>query len=150
MPRFTILLHSTEGTPNWRQPASQGSLVAFGPSHWDWLFETEDPSDTEHSLLTWATDPLDNETLTRESLETPAVQLPNHKRLYLNFEGELTGDRGSVRQVTTGEFKLVTQSQQLFEVELACERIGAVDVAPGLKAQFCRMMQGWRLQITAG
>ena len=45
-------------------------------------------------------------TVTRQRVES----LPNHRRAYLDYEGPISGDRGSVRRVAAGMFELLHES----------------------------------------
>ncbi|MEL6109882.1 MAG: hypothetical protein AAFU85_28055 [Planctomycetota bacterium] len=152
MPRFTILLHQTETTPDWRA-ADSPSNVASGNQHWDWLFETdeEDADDDAWSLLTWATDPLEPDWLERTARTTPsiaAMRLPNHRRRYLHFEGELSDGRGSVRRVALGEYSLIAKTADDFRVRLkSVTPHGAKSLTPCV--HFRRAESLWRLEIDA-
>jgi hypothetical protein len=81
MPQFVILRHETP-------PAS------LQPSHWDLLLEHGAALKT-WSFTDWPT--LDN--------TISAEQKPDHRRVYLTYEGELTGNRGSVARKAWGEFR---------------------------------------------
>ncbi len=62
--------------------------------HWDLLVEVP----AREGLPTWR--------LARNPVEVggqiPAQRLPDHRRLYLDYEGEIAGGRGSVRRVDRG------------------------------------------------
>jgi len=60
--------------------------------HFDLMFETAPAS----ALATWRSPrwPIDG--------PTQLIRLGEHRREYLEYEGPLTGERGSVRRVTTG------------------------------------------------
>lgn len=73
--RFTILAHD------------------FPFEHWDLLLETED------QLKTWR---LQNPP--RSGLPVGACPLPDHRRLYLDYEGPVSGNRGRVARWETGCF----------------------------------------------
>jgi len=64
--------------------------------HFDLMFETAPGS----RLATWRCDrwPIDR--------ETPVTKLDDHRPAYLEYEGPVSGDRGSVRRVTSGYHKL--------------------------------------------
>lgn len=161
LPRFTILLHVTETTPGWRtdghadqrteqQTASPANDVAIGKCHWDWLFETEPDGNDENarSLLTWATDPLAEEGLDWTPRSAPAIQLPNHRRRYLDYEGELSGGRGSVCRIASGEYSVLTQTADEFEARIE----SAVPDLPKPSSRGVRFRQTdtlWRLQVDA-
>lgn len=66
----------------------------FGkPSHWDLLLEDGD------ALLAWSF-----EALPAAGEPIAALKLPDHRRMYLDYEGPLTGDRGEVRRADGGDF----------------------------------------------
>jgi len=83
-----------------------------GASHFDWLSESIAPagnqasggvaqaSDDERSLIAFRASQSVAALQPGQSLLVD--QLPNHRRLYLDFEGPISGDRGSVRRVNTG------------------------------------------------
>lgn len=63
--------------------------------HWDLMFENEE------SLTTWALPPQ----TPGEAFVCPAEPLPDHRLAYLEYEGPVSGNRGSVRQVDAGNFE---------------------------------------------
>lgn len=78
MRRFAILEHRWEGV------------------HWDFLVE-DGPA-----LRTWAIDsPI------VEDADLPARALPAHRRVYLEYEGEISGGRGVVRRWDEGTCEVV-------------------------------------------
>jgi hypothetical protein len=79
MPRFAILEHDHPVT------------------HWDLFLESEG------TLRTWRL-------YERPVPNTPirAEPAPDHRVLYLTYQGPVSGDRGTVSQWTTGEFEWVT------------------------------------------
>jgi hypothetical protein len=93
----------------------------YGEPHFDLMFETS----TGSELLTWRSP---------EWPPTPTTRmtyLAAHRREYLDYEGPVSGDRGSVRRIHQGEHvvqrndpaKLVTQLQDGSVLELS--KIGA-------------------------
>ncbi len=83
MPRFVILHHvMPSGSPR--------------ASHWDWMFEREGV------LATWAV-----ESLPRPA-STAARRLPDHRLEYLQYEGPIHGDRGTVHRVDEGTYDPMT------------------------------------------
>jgi len=94
MPRFVLLLHDCPGD----KPR---------PTHCDLMFETGE------SLATWALSMLPQDW--RGLMDAPQIQLalsnqvaaerlPNHRKAYLEYEGPVSGDRGSVRRLDTGTY----------------------------------------------
>jgi hypothetical protein len=81
-------------------------------SHWDLLLEQPNPENTE--LLTFeVSEPPQNWEKT-----TSAKQLPDHRPLYLTFEGPISGNRGTVSQVLNGAVQWVTFSKELLVLNL--------------------------------
>jgi hypothetical protein len=75
MPRFVLLEHRWQGI------------------HWDLMLERDT------SLRTWAIDaPIG------VGIDLPARSLPDHRRLYLDYEGEVSGGRGTVRRLDQGTY----------------------------------------------
>jgi hypothetical protein len=68
-------------------------------SHWDLMLEVH----PELPLLTWALDELP-----RDGQSVRGIALEAHRRLYLEFEGEISGDRGIVWRWDEGEYDLST------------------------------------------
>ena len=94
MPRFVILFHQT-GTNLGR------------PSHWDFLLENGP------TLMAWA---LSAEPAACQPVE--ALALPEHRRHYLDYEGPLSADRGTVRRWDLGTFVWLQRSAQLVRIQL--------------------------------
>jgi hypothetical protein len=94
MPRFVVLHHET--------PADHERT-----SHWDLMLESDGV------LQTWA---LDRPPKTGESI--PAEPLPDHRLAYLEYEGEVSGDRGRVSQWDSGVYEFVEDSDELIVVRL--------------------------------
>ena len=86
MPRFVVLLHET--------PAgfSRGT-------HFDLMLERGDV------LWTWALDQLPSVNVT-----TTAERLLDHRPVYLDYEGEVAGQRGQIRRVDAGFYELLVES----------------------------------------
>lgn len=76
MPRFALLEHQRDGV------------------HWDFLLDVGDV------LRTWA---IDAPIVPGTTL--PARALDDHRRIYLDYEGEIAGGRGSVRRVDRGVYE---------------------------------------------
>jgi hypothetical protein len=78
--------------------------------HWDLLIEQP----AHDSLLTWRllANPLANDSV-------PAQSIGRHRRVYLDFEGEIAGGRGSVRRIDRGAAILHEDSAGAATVELS-------------------------------
>ena len=79
MHRFVILHHQL--------PADE---------HWDVMLETDS------TLITWSIQP---QSLTGSPFVCPATRLPDHRKHYLDYEGEITGNRGTVSRIDTGTYQ---------------------------------------------
>ena len=64
--------------------------------HWDFMFENGDV------LLTWRLDRIPS-----EGCEFDVIGLLDHRKAYLDYEGPISGNRGSVSRVDRGDFELV-------------------------------------------
>ncbi len=67
------------------------------PSHYDWMLEL--PIDREHRLITFRTRRR-IDALARAELDLP--RLPDHRARYLDYEGPIDNERGSVRRIAAG------------------------------------------------
>ncbi|WP_345325811.1 hypothetical protein [Novipirellula rosea] len=103
-PRFVILRH-TPGSEGTRSQAPSEPV----PTHYDWMFEVDGV------LKTWATEPLET---FQEGISTKVEKLADHRVHYLDFQGDIGGDRGEVRQVITGHFRMVEIDTELFVAEI--------------------------------
>lgn len=81
MPRFVILQHENPS--------------ASPPVHWDFMLESNT------GLRTWA---LESEPIAGRQIV--ANQLPDHRLAYLDYEGPISQNRGSVTQWDAGEYEL--------------------------------------------
>jgi len=93
--RYVILRHQTP--PGYKRPL-----------HWDLMLEQNG------ALQTWA---LTAEPVAGASIE--AAQLADHRLTYLDYEGEVSGGRGSVSRVDAGRFVWLMQRGNLLQVELS-------------------------------
>ncbi len=94
MPRFVVLIHD--------DPVL----------HWDFMLEKE------ALLRTWR--------LARPPDETGAIdaeQLADHRLAYLDYEGPVSGDRGTVHRFDRGEYTVIEESGDHVVVELSGSRL---------------------------
>lgn len=103
MPRFVILEHHHQGV------------------HWDFMLEAGE------SLRTWrlAAAPVSDAAIA-------ATPLPDHRRMYLDYEGEISGGRGHVTRWDWGEFDWVIAEPSCVAVSLRGRRLaGCVHLRGG-------------------
>ncbi|SFH55451.1 DNA polymerase ligase N-terminal domain-containing protein [Planctomicrobium piriforme] len=94
MPRFVILIH------DWPQ------------LHWDLMLEGE------KALETWRLSQEPN-----VGVEIAAERLPDHRLAYLDYEGPVSGNRGSVKRWDGGEFELTGQTPEKLTFRLSGARV---------------------------
>jgi hypothetical protein len=70
--------------------------------HWDVMLETDT------ALTTWSIPP---QSEIGESFVCSATRLPDHRKHYLDYEGEVTGNRGSVVRIETGIYEQQSPEQ---------------------------------------
>jgi hypothetical protein len=97
MPRFVILEHD--------HPRGR---------HFDFMLEFGDV------LKTWAI----GETPSI-GVEQIAERLPDHRSAYLDYEGPVSGDRGTVAQWDHGEYRIIEQTEKRILVDLQGKKITA-------------------------
>ncbi len=92
--RFVLLEHAWEGV------------------HWDFMLEAGG------GLRTWAIDaPI------IPGVDLPARLLPDHRLDYLDYEGPISGDRGSVRRVALGTFRTIVWGADQIRVRLEGDQL---------------------------
>ena len=94
MARFVILEHSYQGV------------------HWDFML------DTGTALRTWRLDKPPE-----ENCEIAAIALPDHRRTYLDYEGEVSGGRGHVVRWDAGEFEWLTDQPDFLSITIRGNRV---------------------------
>ncbi|HEY2761859.1 MAG TPA: DNA polymerase ligase N-terminal domain-containing protein [Pirellulales bacterium] len=98
MPRFVILCHE--------MPGSQRGL------HWDFMLEQGE------MLRTWA---LHEEPIS--GAEIRAEVLADHRALYLDYEGPISGERGTVSRWDRGQYEVRRSTPESVVVELRGDRL---------------------------
>lgn len=93
MPRFVLLAHD--------HPSP----------HFDLMLEAGT------GLRTWRLD----QQLTKQSSQR-ATPLADHRLAYLDYEGPVSGGRGSVQRVERGEFSILSEAADVLEVHLQGEQ----------------------------
>jgi hypothetical protein len=92
MPRFVLLRHT----------CPHGYVK---PSHWDFMLEADD------QLMTWELRELPAAWGGSGGATTNVIRLPDHRLAYLDYEGTVSGDRGSVHRIASGTFEMVEHTE---------------------------------------
>ncbi len=82
--------------------------------HWDLMLERDE------ALLTWQ---LPREPVDESSLPIRAEKLGDHRKAYLDYEGPVSGGRGSVRRVDAGTFEFEVATPDGYEIRLGGRRL---------------------------
>jgi len=82
-----------------------------GTSHWDWMIQRR--ADSDSPLLTFRVDTPTNP-FSLAAFE--AGVLPDHRSLYLDYEGPLSNSRGTVTRVAHGVASLSEPSQDVVRI----------------------------------
>ncbi len=82
--------------------------------HWDLMLERGE------ALLTWR---LVREPVGGSSLPIPAEKLGDHRQAYLDYEGPVSGGRGSVRRVDAGTVEFEAATGDGYEIRLGGGRL---------------------------
>lgn len=119
--RYVVLLHRNPNAP-WRryqQGEPEPSDAEPGDDHYDWLFESSG------TLATWATR---DRLPTHTDGEVAGLRLPDHRTMYLDFEGPVSGNRGSVRRVELGFFEVIRSSSDRYQLRTRGTREGILNI----------------------
>lgn len=143
-----VVLHHTVGA----------SLDRTSESHFDWMFEQQG------SLRTFATQVIGSlgSDTPGSVLESPPVvveidahRLPHHRSEYLEFEGEISAERGRVQRVIAGSFECLKDSENEFFARITWQDQGGSrqaeaafyrNLSDGLR--FDVNLDAWRLRLT--
>lgn len=82
-------------------------LHADRPVHWDLMLETD------IGLATWALP-----ALPQPGADVWAQRLADHRPLYLDYEGPVSGERGTVSRWDAGEYRLDSRTPVAWQVTL--------------------------------
>jgi len=83
-----------------------------GPVHWDFMLESDG------ILRTWAL--AEQPTPQRE---IAADELADHRLAYLDYEGPISGDRGTVTRWDAGEYQLAVESADELQISLIGQKL---------------------------
>jgi hypothetical protein len=108
MPRFVVLFH--------RLPAGSLGAESLRSDHYDLMLEHQGV------LWTWACDRLPDVSASGEQA-VAAERLPDHRLAYLDYEGPVSGERGTVTRVASGCYALLAADERRIAVTLAGDSI---------------------------
>ena len=93
---------------------------ASGRTHVDWLLTPsgDGPHDPDERVLIHFRLATDRPDQTREGESLNAQRGEPHRWLYLDFEGELAGGRGSVRQMARGQCEVTADEGDRITIEV--------------------------------
>jgi len=72
-----------------------------------------------------------------------AEQLPDHRRLYLDYEGSISGGRGTVTEWDSGSYTVIRRNDQVLEIAVEGRTMKGV-IALQLMDPAC---QRWRYRV---
>lgn len=133
MPRFAILEHDFP-TLHWDLlledgPACRTWRLSAPPERFPSPLEGEGARRADEGELTAATIPVFSELL------------PDHRLMYLDYEGPVSGDRGNVKKWDVGTFTWLTALDDRVSVSLQGDRwTGRIDLM--------RQAEAWRVEFT--
>jgi len=119
MPRFVILLH--EMPANCSRATHYDLMLEHGPM-----------------LRTWAL-----ERLPSMGETVLAQRLDDHRPVYLDYEGDVSGDRGQVRRVDQGEYEMIEDRTERLVVKIGGARPGTLTLIRG------QPVHRWRVSLSA-
>lgn len=98
-----------------------------GSWHYDWLVESSGMSD-DAGLISFRLGP---EIAWPPTNGFEAIRMAPHRRMYLDYEGTISGGRGRVSREARGECEVVENSGQAIRVRFRPEALGAGVVLVG-------------------
>lgn len=104
--------------------------------HWDLMLEAAG------ALRTWAID----EPIV-EGRDLPARALPDHRLIYLDYEGEISGGRGSVRRVAQGLYESRLWTPDLVRVRLDGAQVSGEVVLFSLDTGLTGAPRSWLFRL---
>jgi hypothetical protein len=136
--RYVVLFHRWGADRQTRIEGQRGADDQKGKhvrgDHFDWMFEGES------GLQTWST-PRALRRDVDDAIE--ATELPLHRTAYLDYEGPVSGDRGTVRRVEAGRFRFRHRSEDRWELDVQGDRVGRLVI----RRSSTRATAVWRIEF---
>ncbi len=95
--------------------------VRQGDVHWDLMLQLPD----RELLATWQIR-MNPAQWAGCHAPIPALQLPDHRFMYLDYEGEISGGRGAVSRVDLGDFKLRRLEEEQINLFLRGQKLHGI------------------------
>lgn len=102
--------------------------------HWDFLVEHS----PEETLKTWRL-----EQIPRDGVLILAEALPDHRRIYLDYEGPISGDRGEVKRWDAGSVTMLSETDTKITIQINSDRLQGTAELEHVKDQL------WQFLYTA-
>ena len=147
--QFVVLVHRPGPGSVHRQGPDSARSVAL---HFDWMFEVD------QRLRTWATPPTELD-VDSGTWEVACESLADHRLHYLNHEGEVSGERGTVTRKIKGVYTLLDADRDLFRATLEWIQDGRARTATikfyrnflsGNDDRLDESRASWRLRFSPG
>ncbi len=84
----------------------------YGREHWDLLLETDE------TLLTWQ---LGDSPASAKPWPRDATRIADHRKAYLDYEGPVSGNRGSVKTFDRGKLTMISQDEGYLKITITGE-----------------------------
>jgi hypothetical protein len=111
--RILVTMQAIETSDSWARSGTRCVLLLHqlptGTWHYDWLL---DPGESL-PLIAFRTD-----VYIPDAASFDAVRIDPHRRLYLDYEGPISGNRGEVRRVASGRCSVQLDALQRFTVDV--------------------------------
>ena len=106
--------------------------TGYGREHWDLLLEQDE------TLFTWQ---LGSCPASDQNFPIDAARIADHRKIYLDYEGPVSGARGHVTAVDRGKLTMISQDPQRIEFELEGESVAGRFVLTQVSESVWRLAQ---------
>jgi hypothetical protein len=106
--------------------------------HYDWMFEVQG------QLLSWASERL---APPDQAAAVPAILLAPHRLIYLDYQGAVSGNRGTVRRIEAGSHRLIDSTADRYRFALSGGRCGTLAIYRTARDS---SSEAWRISFAPG
>ncbi|TWU01453.1 hypothetical protein [Neorhodopirellula pilleata] len=117
--------------------------------HLDWFFEhnsEQNDDETSGALITFASDLSPTVRPSKSGIIiVPVDRLPDHRHIYLDYQGELSGNRGQITPILSGQFRWGssgTEDKSSVAIELV-----TIEIRDHSLAAMVRLADSWRAML---